>query len=575
LMQTGSTANANAAPATPAPGANTNLTTSAPASGAPTPPPLDAGPDTSAPAPAAPTEPVAPAPAVPPMAPPPTAPPLQDTFYTDAGLNPTLWTTQSGTLSALASMSGFQIYPRLEYSPSGMRMSGIRRPGQWMGIQSTASYAAPFTFSATVAGLAQEATPFEIYLVSSDLQQWVSIAGHLGGRGRPHGEVIVGVFGVPVGGGRSPDYGVWINHTGSGLPISSPGYKLLENPIAGVPYTVQITVGADGLASVSLLDSAGVVLAAQNVPVGTGPFNVVLAGHGGQTAAEWQSVQLTPAAPVVAEAAPEAAPVTATLPYFQSQLAPYGNWITLPGYGLCWQPVVDPGWRPYYDGGNWAYTDEGWYWQSDYPWGDITFHYGRWAYTAGGWVWVPGYDYAPAWVVWRHADDDGYVGWAPLPPGAIFVDGGWIFNGTPVGVDFDFGLGAGFFTFVAYDHFWEHDFRHFIVPRDRLGFVFRRSVFENHYRMDHGRFINDGLNHDRMAAFTHHDIRPMAVHDLRQQDERRDAQVRRDDVHDFHPGNTRPDAMKTVAPDHGAPRPTNNSKPAGNNRSGNNNQQNH
>jgi hypothetical protein len=572
LMQTSPMTTTSAAP-----GANTNSPNSSAAPATPTPPPVDAGPVTSAltsaPVSAAP---IAPVPVAPPMAPPPAAAPLQDSFYTDVSLNPALWTTQSGILSALASMNGVQVYPMLEYSPSGVRMSGIRRPEQWMGIQSTASFAAPFTFSATVAGLAQAATPFEIYLVSSDLQQWVSISGHLGGRGGPHSEVVVGEghghflgdVRVPVGGGRSPDYGVWLNHTGSGLPISVPGYKLLENPIAGVAYTVQITAGADGAASVALVNSVGVVLAAQNVPIGTGPFYVVLAGHGGQTAAEWQSVQLIPAAPVVAEAAPVPTPVTPTLPYFQSQLAPYGNWVTLPGYGLCWQPSVDPGWRPYYDGGNWVYSDEGWYWQSEYPWGDIAFHYGRWAYTASGWIWVPGYDYAPAWVVWRHADDDGYVGWAPMPPGAIFVNGGWAFNGAPVAADYDFGLGAGFFTFVAYDHFWEHDFRHFIVPHDRLGFIFRRSVFENHYRFDHGRFVNDGLNRDRMATFTHHDVRPMAVHDLRRQEEQRNAEVRRNDVHDYRPGNTRPNAMKTVAPDHGTSRPTNDTR----NGNGNNHQ---
>ncbi|MGC9940963.1 MAG: DUF6600 domain-containing protein [Verrucomicrobiota bacterium] len=558
LIQTTTPANPTPPAAPAATPANTNPTNSVVAPAAPTPPPLDAGPGVSpaAPAPTSPAAPSAP-PAPMPVAVPVVAP-LQDVFYTDAGLNPGLWTTQSGTLSALASMSGAQVFPVLRYSPSGMRMSGIRRSGEWMGIQSTAGFSAPFTFSATVAGLAQNATPFEIYLVSGDLQQWVSVAGHLGGRGGPRSEVFVGGgfghvmgdVGIPVGGGRSPDYGVWINHTGSGLPISSLGYKLLENPIAGVAYTVQITLGADGSASIALINSAGAVLAAQNVPVGTGPFYVVLAGHGGQTAAEWQSVQLTPAAPPVVEAAP--APPTPTLGYFQSQLAPYGNWVTVPGYGICWQPSVDPGWRPYYDGGHWVYSDDGWYWQSDYPWGDIAFHYGRWAYTASGWVWVPGYDYAPAWVVWRHADDDGYVGWAPLPPGAVLVDGGWVYNGARVGVDFDFGLGAGFFTFVGYDHFWEHDYRRFVVPHDRLALIYRRSVFENHYRTDHGRFINDGLNRDRMAAFTHQDIRPVAAQDLRRREEQRNVEVRRDDLHNYRPGNIRPNAIKPVESDHGS-----------------------
>ena len=557
MMQTSPTTPATPSPTiplptTPGPVVDTNSASVA----APTPPPLDttsAGPITSPASaePVAPSAPLAPAPMV---APAPGSPALQDIFYNDGGLNPALWTIQSGTLSALASMNGVQVFPQLEFSPSGMRMSGIRKSSHWTGIQSAASFTAPFNFSATVSGLAQSATPFEVYLVSGDLQQWVSVAGHLGGRGGPHSEVVVGggfghflgVGGVPVGGGRSPDYGVWINHTGTGLPISSLGYKLLENPLAGVPYTIQINVGADGAASVALLNAAGAALSAQTVPVGTGPFYVVLAGHGGETAAEWQSVQLLPAAPPVVEAAP--APVTPTLDYYQSQLAPYGIWVNLPGYGLCWQPAVNPGWRPYYDGGSWAYSDDGWYWQSDYPWGDITFHYGRWTYTPAGWVWVPGYDYAPAWVVWRHADDEGYVGWAPLPPGAVLVDGGWMYHGARVGVDFDFGLDAGFFTFVGYDHFWEHDYRRFVVPHDRVEFIYRHSVYENHYRMDHGRFVNEGLNRDRMASFTHHDIRPRAAQDLRHEEERRNVEVRHDDLHSYHPGNTRPNGMKTVPP---------------------------
>lgn len=240
-------------------------------------------------------------------------------------------------------------------------------------------------------------------------------------------------------------------------------------------------------------------------------------------------------------------PATPTLDYFQAQLAPYGNWVEVPGYGLCWQPAVDPAWRPYYNEGHWEYTDAGWFWQSDYPWGDLAFHYGRWAYTTTGWVWVPGYEYAPAWVVWRHADADGYIGWAALPPGAIFMNGAWEFNHRRVGFDFDFGLGLNFFAFIGYDHFWEHDFRHFIVPRDRLALIYRHSVIENRYHLDHGRFINEGLGRDRMAALTHRDVKVETVRDLRDREERHNALARRDDVHNFRAG-SKPDGRKTVEP---------------------------
>jgi hypothetical protein len=252
------------------------------------------------------------------------------------------------------------------------------------------------------------------------------------------------------------------------------------------------------------------------------------------------------AGPTPAAEAP-AVPATPTPEYFQAQLAPYGNWVTLPGYGVCWQPAaLNFGWRPYYDGGHWEYTDAGWFWASDYPWGDIAFHYGRWAYTPAGWAWVPGYDYAPAWVFWRHADADGYVGWAPLPVGAVFVGGGWAFNGVHVGVDFDFGLSVNFFTFVGCDHFWEHDYRAWIVPHDRVVLVFRHSEIENHFRRDeHGRFFNEGLGRDRMAALTHHEIHATALHDVREREEHRNAMARRDDIHDFKAG-AKPNAKRTA-----------------------------
>src|SRR5579884_1179913 len=70
-----------------------------------------------------------------------------------------------------------------------------------------------------------------------------------------------------------------------------------------------------------------------------------------------------------------------TFDAFHNELAPYGTWIQEPGYGWVWRPTVaafDPAWHPYGNGGHWIYTDNGWYWESDYPWGNITFHYGRW-----------------------------------------------------------------------------------------------------------------------------------------------------------------------------------------------------
>ena len=97
---------------------------------------------------------------------------------------------------------------------------------------------------------------------------------------------------------------------------------------------------------------------------------------------------------------------------FYQQLSPYGQWLDVPRYGRVWS-YNEPGFRPYATNGQWEDTQDGWYWNSGYAWGAIPFHYGRWEQDPYyGWIWIPGYDYAPAWVVWSQAGD--CYGWAPL-----------------------------------------------------------------------------------------------------------------------------------------------------------------
>ena len=220
-----------------------------------------------------------------------------------------------------------------------------------------------------------------------------------------------------------------------------------------------------------------------------------------------------PATPPPVVAAANEAPLPGsevTLGYFQAQLAPYGGWVTVPGYGLCWRPSIQdatPGWRPYFNGGHWDYTDDGWYWKSDYPWGECVFHYGRWTLDGRyGWVWMPGYHWAPAWVCWRNCESEGYCGWAPLPPGARFDAGaGLIWNGHAA-VDVDFGLGSEAFVFVPFNRFWEHDYRAFLAPTWRLPLLFRRSFLANGYRFAGGRFVVDGIGRERIGLLTHHAV---------------------------------------------------------------------
>jgi hypothetical protein len=225
--------------------------------------------------------------------------------------------------------------------------------------------------------------------------------------------------------------------------------------------------------------------------------------------------QAAPAAVVQQPGPPPGAPAPeVNFNYFHDQLAPFGAWINVGGT-LYWRPDsalrANPDWRPYYDMGHWTQTDNGLFWQSDYAWGDIPFHYGRWVRDPVlGWLWAPDYTWGPAWVFWRHAEADGAIGWAPLPVGAVFVEGGFMYRGARVGVDFDFGLGEGVFVFVGYDHFHEGFFRlrgreyAWHIHGDRFHDFYRRSVLRNEFRRDeHGRFINGGIGRDRMERATH------------------------------------------------------------------------
>jgi hypothetical protein len=216
---------------------------------------------------------------------------------------------------------------------------------------------------------------------------------------------------------------------------------------------------------------------------------------------------------------PGAPPQAVNFGYFHDQLAPYGTWVEVPGYGPCWRPdrvmAVNPDWRPYYDMGRWVQTENGLFWASDYNWGDIPFHYGRWIREPGyGWLWVPDYTWGPAWVFWRHGETDACIGWAPLPYGAVFAPGGWWeFRGRRVEVGFEFGLGEEHFVFVGYEHFHEPFFRlrgrefAYHIHQERIHEFYHRTIIRNEFRRDeHGRFVNEGIGRERLERVTNHRV---------------------------------------------------------------------
>ncbi len=230
-----------------------------------------------------------------------------------------------------------------------------------------------------------------------------------------------------------------------------------------------------------------------------------------------------PEVPVTTAAVEQPAPVYVEQPpptevnYFYNDLAPYGSWVVLDGYGWCWQPrsvVINRSWRPYCDGGRWVYSDCGWYWQSDYSWGWAPFHYGRWTmHNRCGWVWMPDRVWGPAWVTWRVGGN--YCGWAPLPPRTYWNGhGGWNHHGIQVGVNVDFGLHSDHFTFVGMNAVTDHNLRHRRLGPTEVRNVYNQTTVINNYGNNNNTVVNYGVPVDRVAAATHQPIQRATVRDV-------------------------------------------------------------
>ena len=220
------------------------------------------------------------------------------------------------------------------------------------------------------------------------------------------------------------------------------------------------------------------------------------------------------------ETAPEPQPVEppaeVSVNYFYDNLAPYGSWVDVEGYGRCWRPsvmVYNPGWQPYCDHGHWVYTDCGWYWSSDYSWGWAPFHYGRWFQVPRwGWCWTPDTVWGPSWVTWRYSDD--YCGWAPLPPFAAYREGfGFFYRGRNVGIGFDFGLNVNCFTFVSIGHFCDPHPRRFRAAGTQVTQIYNRTTVINNFEVRDHNFVNHGIDPQHITAVTRTPIHPISIRD--------------------------------------------------------------
>jgi hypothetical protein len=185
---------------------------------------------------------------------------------------------------------------------------------------------------------------------------------------------------------------------------------------------------------------------------------------------------------------------------FYNELSPYGRWMTMPRYGQVWI-YNEPGFRPYYTNGQWMDTDLGYSWSSGYDWGWAPFHYGRWEFDPYyGWFWIPGYEYAPAWVLWSQADD--YYGWAPLG----------------FGIDINISIGripSNRWMYAPRGYIGYSRIDRYCVPNNRVNVYYQRQrsvtnvyVYNNvHYdrgpgrNFDNNRNYNDGRRPDRRTEY--------------------------------------------------------------------------
>lgn len=193
-----------------------------------------------------------------------------------------------------------------------------------------------------------------------------------------------------------------------------------------------------------------------------------------------------------------ARPYSTTVEFFYADLEPYGRWVDHPMYGTVWVPANhEPGWAPYTEG-RWVWTsDYGWYWDSDEDFGWATYHYGRWILTADlGWVWVPDNVWGPAWVDWRY--QDGYVGWAPMPPEYRWRQGTFITAGIDLGTP----RYASSWVFVSDADFARGSVRAHRLPQVRNRALLASSVRVTNYASLNGRIVNRSIDAARIRERT-------------------------------------------------------------------------
>jgi hypothetical protein len=189
------------------------------------------------------------------------------------------WTTSSNLLNSLATDFTCTFIPaRLGFSSAGLRVTGPTQDFQLTGVQSLQTFTAPFTVVTKVEATEGTADPFEVFLVSSDLTQYLAVAGNV------NPSVI----------------GFWVVSPNLGPLGSSLGEQFTPNIVTALdtPYQIEIAVSTAGAATVKVASNGTLLGTLSNLQPGTGPFYLILGQRLGYTAtgpqvASWSYVSVT------------------------------------------------------------------------------------------------------------------------------------------------------------------------------------------------------------------------------------------------------------------------------------------
>ncbi len=211
---------------------------------------------------------------------------LADNFTSDSALRPGIWTSNSNLLSRIAAaFSSSFISPTLNFSSSGMQMSGVNSYFQFGGIQMLQALTPPFSVQANVTGTQAVGNPYVLYLVtdSPTLSPYLTLSGNLNSA-------------------NTGFYGIWIDATNITSFGQSLGQQIQPPALAALntEYTIDIKVDQTGLALVSVQDTNGTLVGTSSVQVGTGPLYLVLGQReglpslpAGPNVAYWKYVSVT------------------------------------------------------------------------------------------------------------------------------------------------------------------------------------------------------------------------------------------------------------------------------------------